>query len=92
MTYPHAIVDTQIQIEGNRLVSRDVFSDGSLSCLKGDLGTYKTPEHAEIMAYLYAEPMMLIWASEGKLTQELIDKMAAELRQRRLDGARQEET
>lgn len=78
-----SVIDTEIQLEGNRLVGRDILAGGSMSCLKQDLGTYKSPEHAEVMFLLFTDLRMLVLAAEGKLTDEVIDKMAEALRQRR---------
>lgn len=80
-------VDIDIEAHGNRLVGTDVFSDGSRSTLRQNLGTYESPEHALIMGEIISNPLYLVHAASGRFTQEKIDQAAAELRTRRIPGS-----
>lgn len=87
MQVDHPVVDIDIEAHGNRLVGVDVFSDGSRSTLRQNLGTYESPEHALIMGEIISNPLYLVHAASGRFTQEKIDQMAAELRKRRIPGS-----
>jgi len=76
-------VDIDYSTEGNRLIARDVFPGGERSCIKQQLGEYKTPEHAEVMAMIYSDPRLMIAAAAGRLTQEIIDNAVILLRERK---------
>ena len=82
----HQVCDVDVVVVGNRLVGTDVFSDGSRSCLRQQLGTYQSPEHAAIMKEIQFTPILMVYLSNGTLTQAKIDQMAAELRARRIPG------
>lgn len=71
------LADVRIDLVGSRLVGVDVFSDGSESCLRSNLGEFKTPERALAYKMLFERPDFLILASEGKITEETLDKMEA---------------
>ncbi len=78
-----APIDVQLTTEGNRLVGRDVFASGEVSCIKQTLGTYKSPEHAAVFGMILEDPRLLVAAAEGRITDEILDNAAAELRKRR---------
>lgn len=80
------VVDVQLSIDGNRLVGTDVFGDGSTSCLRQNLGTYKSPEHAAAMALLMGRPDFLLLIAEGKLDDAQIDRLVEEIRKRKHGG------
>lgn len=75
-----------IYADGNRVVSRDVFYNGELGCLKGDLGQHESPEHAEAMVLLYNRADFLLLAAEGKITQDVVDKLVSLIRERKANG------
>lgn len=80
-------VDVDIVVRGNTAYAVDVFPGGERSCLRQRLGTYESPEHAMIMGEILSNPVYLVYLSNGKLTQEKVDQMAAELRKRRVPGS-----
>lgn len=75
------VVDVDIQREGCRLVGRDVYSNGEQGVIKSDLGSYKTPEHADAMLLLMNRPDFFLLAAT--ITDEQIDKLAAEILKRK---------
>lgn len=79
-------IDVEITREGNKLVGRDVFPGGDRSCIKQNLGTYQSPEHAEIMGAILSDIRLKVLAASGQITQEKMDLMAAELRRLRTTG------
>lgn len=76
-------IDAVFTVEGNTLVAQDLMSDGSISCIKARCGDYQSPEHAELVGYILTDPRLMIASCLGQITQEVLDKAAAELRRRR---------
>ena len=76
-------IDVRLDVVGNRLIGVDIYPGGNESCLRSDLGTYKTQEHAEAFKLLMSRVDFLILASEGKITEETVDRLAAELVRRK---------
>lgn len=66
----------RVDVVGSKLVGVDIFQDGSESCLRSQLGTYKSPEHALAFKLLLERPDFLVLVSEGKITDSVIDKIA----------------
>ena len=77
------VIDCEFAVEGNTLVAYDVLSHGGLSNLKSRCGDYSSPEHAELMGHILSDPRLLVAAAEGRITQEIFDKAAELLRQRK---------
>ena len=71
---------TRIAVVDNRLVGIDVLENGEESCLRSNLGTYASQFHALAMKLLWDRPDFLILASEGKITDEVVEKLAEGLR------------
>lgn len=77
------IVDIDICVVGNQLVGVDVDCDGNRSIMKSDLGTYESPEHAEVMKELMFNPKYTYLISSGIVTKEFVDNVVSVLRQQR---------
>ena len=75
------VVDVALGVEGCRLVGKDVYTNGETGIIKSDLGTYKTPEHAEAMQLLMSRADFFLLAAT--ITDEQIDKLAAEILKRK---------
>ncbi len=75
-----------VSVEGSKLISRDVLPGGELGCIKANLGTYKSPEHAAVMAAFFTDPMALLLYATGDITDAHIEQaaMAAQERKRKL--------
>lgn len=76
-----SVVDVALSVEGSRLVGRDLYSNGETGIIKSDLGTYKTPEHAEAMQLLMSRDDFFLIAAT--ITDEQMDKLAAEILKRK---------
>lgn len=74
--------DYRVTVEGNKVVGREMH-DGVESVIKHQLVDAKSPEHAEIWAAFFNDPWFMLLAASGKLTDDVINKAAEELRTRR---------
>lgn len=83
-------VDIKFERAGDRIFSRDVFSDGQLGVIRTPwFPAAKSPEHAEVMAELLLNPEFTVWVSEGFFTDEKLDEIVTRLREiRRANSVR----
>ncbi len=74
---------TVLTVEGNKLIGQDILHGGQTSCLKQNLGTYQSPEHAEAMAYVFATPQLMLRLLMGEITPTILNNVAAILKSRK---------
>ncbi len=69
-----------VSLEGSRIIGRDILPGGQVSCLKQNLGTYQSPEHAEAMAHVFASPQLMLRWLMGDITATIINNVAAAIK------------
>lgn len=76
--------ETVIIREDSSLHARDYDPDtGEASCIKQQLGTFKTPEDAELFGFVLTDPRLMLLSASGKLTQEVWDKITEAMRNKK---------
>jgi hypothetical protein len=79
---PPRVVDVDIFSQGSQVIAQDVYVGGDRSIFKHNLGSHKTPGHAQAFVAIMNDPRLFVAMALGELTQEHFDKVAEALNER----------
>ena len=85
-TEAERVVDVDYQVEGSRVISRDVYPSGTIGTIKSTCMECQSKAHALVAREILEDPYYFTLLSLGLITQSTIDKAAAAVAEKGIDN------